>query len=41
MNQKYNISQDVNELNRIIEIKEKEDYKKNKDKMDEEVWKNK
>ena len=36
MNQKYNISQDINELNRIIEIKEKEDNKKNKDKMDEE-----
>ena len=36
INQKYNISQDINELNRIIEMKEKEDNKKNKDKMDEE-----
>ena len=36
MNKKYNISQDINELNRIIEMKEKEDNKKNKDKMDEE-----
>ena len=36
MNQKYNISQDINELVKIKEMKEKEENKKNKDIMDEE-----
>ena len=36
MNQKYNISQDINELAKIKEMKEKEENTKNKDKMDEE-----
>mgnify|MGYP002624979071 CR=1 FL=1 len=36
MNQKYNISQDVNELAKIKEMKEKEENKKNKDAMDED-----
>ena len=36
MNQKYNIEQDINELVKIKEMKEKEENKKNKDKMSEE-----
>ena len=36
MNEKYKISQDMNELVKIKEMKEKEENKKNKDKMEEE-----
>jgi hypothetical protein len=36
MNEKYKISQDINELVKIKEMKEKEENKKNNDKMEEE-----
>ena len=36
MNEKYKISQDMNELVKIKEMKEKEENKKNKDKMEED-----